>query len=522
MSGESFDLAVVGGGINGCGIARDAAGRGLATLLIERGDLACGTSSASSKLAHGGLRYLEHGALRLVRESLREREILLRIAPHLVRPLRFVLPQVAGMRPAWLMRMGLFLYDHLDFGAGAKSLPPSRGLDLRTDPAGEPLRGLGADLRGGFAYSDCWADDARLTIANAVDAARSGAAIRTRVECEKATPAADGWNLTLRAADGEKQFARARCLVNAAGPWAGVFLRAALARAPAAPLRLVQGSHIVLPRLYAGAHAYILQNFDRRAVFAIPFADDFTLIGATDRDISGDPAAARASDDEVEYLLTSARRFFGAVSGDIAHRFCGVRALVADDKIKAQDASRDYALDFARIDGAPLLNVFGGKLTTFRKLAENALAKLRQNAPELDIAPRAWTAAAPLPGGDLPRGGIAAVTRDLLTANPAMRPSHATRLARAYGSECKRFLIAPATAAAAASEKSLLPGWGECFGGDLFAREVDYLIESEWAQTAEDILWRRGYFGLVFSPAQTARLESHLRARRLESAARAA
>ena len=332
----------------------------------------------------------------------------------------------------------------------------------------------------------------------------------------------DGWNLTLRAADGEKQFARARCLVNAAGPWAGVFLRAALARAPAAPLRLVQGSHIVLPRLYAGAHAYILQNFDRRAVFAIPFADDFTLIGATDRDISGDPAAARASDDEVEYLLASARRFFGAVSGDIAHRFCGVRALVADDKIKAQDASRDYALDFARIDGAPLLNVFGGKLTTFRKLAENALAKLRQNAPELDIAPRAWTAAAPLPGGDLPRGGIAAVTRDLLTANPAMRPSHATRLARAYGSECKRFLIAPAAAAAAANEKSSLPGWGECFGGDLFAREVDYLIESEWAQTAEDILWRRGYFGLVFSPAQTARLESHLRARRLESAARAA
>ena len=323
----------------------------------------------------------------------------------------------------------------------------------------------------------------------------------------------------MRAADGEKQFARARCLVNAAGPWAGVFLRAALARAPAAPLRLVQGSHIVLPRLYAGAHAYILQNFDRRAVFAIPFADDFTLIGATDRDISGDPAAARASDDEVEYLLASARRFFGAVSGDIAHRFCGVRALVADDKIKAQDASRDYALDFARIDGAPLLNVFGGKLTTFRKLAENALAKLRQNAPELDIAPRAWTAAAPLPGGDLPRGGIAAVTRDLLTANPAMRPSHATRLARAYGSECKRFLIAPATAA---NEKSSLPGWGECFGGDLFAREVDYLIESEWAQTAEDILWRRGYFGLVFSPAQTARLESHLRARRLESAARAA
>ena len=427
------------------------------------------------------------------------------------------------MRPAWLMRMGLFLYDHLDFGAGAKSLPPSRGLDLRNDPGRASRCAVWARICAAASFIRiAGADDARLTIANAVDAARQRGCDSNANRMRKSDAhMRDGWNLTLRAADGEKQFARARCLVNAAGPWAGVFLRAALARAPAAPLRLVQGSHIVLPRLYAGAHAYILQNFDRRAVFAIPFADDFTLIGATDRDISGDPAAARASDDEVEYLLASARRFFGAVSSEIAHRFCGVRALVADDKIKAQDASRDYALDFARIDGAPLLNVFGGKLTTFRKLAENALAKLRQNAPELDIAPRAWTAAAPLPGGDLPRGGIAAVTRDLLTANPAMRPSHATRLARAYGSECKRFLITPATTATA-NEKSPLPGWGECFGGDLFAREVDYLIESEWAQTAEDILWRRGYCGLVFSPAQTARLESHLRARRLESAARAA
>ncbi len=368
---SDFDLAVIGGGINGAGIARDAAGRGLRVLLVEQHDLASGTSSASTKLIHGGLRYLEHGWLRLVREALIEREVMLRSAPHLIRPMRFVLPVEPGMRPAWMLRLGLFVYDHL---GGRRILPGTRSIDLSRDALGAPLKGR---YDRGFEYSDCWADDSRLVVLNAVDAAERGAVIRTRTRCVRAERG-EAWTLVLEV-HGRPDLARARALVNATGPWVGRFNEAVLGRPAADDLRLVAGSHIVVPRLFDHDRAYVFQAADGRVVFALPFEDDFSLIGTTDREFSGDPADVSATPDEIGYLCGIASdRFRTTITpSDVVWSFAGVRPLYGDEPVKPQDAPRDYVLTVDREVGqAPLLTVYGGKITTYRRLAEEAYDEL--------------------------------------------------------------------------------------------------------------------------------------------------
>src|SRR5262245_36707403 len=364
-----FDLAVVGGGINGAGIAREAAGRGLSVVLVEQNDLAAGTSSASTKLIHGGLRYLEHGWFRLVREALAEREVVLRMAPHLVRPMRFVLPLAPGMRPAWLLRIGLFLYDHL---GGRKILPGTRTIDLSRNALGAPLKG---GYRRGFEYSDCQTDDARLVVLNALDAAERGAVIRTRTRCVGAERG-DVWRLVLEVR-GRRHVASARVLVNATGPWVGQFEETTLGRPPRSGLRLVKGSHIVVDRLFGHDRGYIFQTGDGRVVFALPFEHDFTLVGTTDTSFAGDPATVAASPEEVGYLCKVANDHFRKTitAGDVVWSFAGVRSLEDDGSKKPQDTPRDYVLALDQ-EGAPLLTVIGGKITTFRCLAEAALDAL--------------------------------------------------------------------------------------------------------------------------------------------------
>lgn len=497
MNGACYDAAIVGGGINGCGIARDAAGRGLSVLLLEQNDLASGTSSASTKLIHGGLRYLEHGAFRLVRESLREREILMHIAPHLVRPMRFVLPHTGGLRPAWLMRFGLFLYDCM----GGK-LPRSRTINLKHAPDGEPLSDI---ARGrGFEYYDCWTDDARLVVANAKDAARRGAHILTRARCERARGDSSGWRLIVRK-DGNETTLRAKCLINAAGPWAGHFLRGAANRRPA-KLRLVQGSHLVLPKLCESDCGYVLSNRDRRIIFALPYANDFTLVGTTDRDFDGMPEDARVDSGEENYLLSAVRRFFRrpVSAADVVRKFCGVRPLYEDGEKSAQKASRDYALRLEYVNRAPLLNVFGGKLTTYRRLAQKAVDKLRQ-AGALHCGGEDWTAQQKLPGGDLPPGGAEEIARNLQGDIPQMRETDIRRLACSYGADALQIFSPLRTANG---------GGNEHFGGGLYASEVDYLMREEWARTAEDVLWRRSCLGLSFPVAAVRALDGYMRERR--------
>ncbi|HVV94483.1 MAG TPA: glycerol-3-phosphate dehydrogenase [Hyphomicrobiales bacterium] len=483
-----YDLAIIGGGVNGCGIARDAAGRGVSVVLFEQGDLAHATSSASTKLVHGGLRYLEQYQFRLVREALAEREVLLKIAPHLVRPLSFVLPHHEGLRPPWMLRLGLFLYDHL---GGRRSLPPSRALDLTRDVAGRPLQ---PRYRQGFEYSDCRVDDARLVVLNARDAADRGAVIHPRTRIAAATRHADRW--VLATAAGEE--VEARVIVNAAGPWVEPVLHGVLgSRAPGA-IRLVQGSHIVVPKLYDHDRAYIFQNRDGRVDFAIPYLGAFTLIGTTDRDYAGDPDKVAASDEEVAYLCRSVSDYFrDPVRPEaVVWRYSGVRPLYDDHAGKAQEASRDYVLGLdAPADKAPLLTVFGGKITTYRRLAEAALVRL---APHLDAtrAPR-WTARTPLPGGDV---SPATVRTALLGDHPFLTPALAERLAFAYGSRARVILKGAGKAA----------DLGEDFGAGLSAREVRYLMAEEWAETAEDVLWRRTKLGLFVTADQAARLAAFM------------
>src|ERR1700677_1100601 len=399
--GQVFDLAIIGGGINGVGIARDAAGRGLSVLLVEQGDLASGTSSASTKLIHGGLRYLEYREFRLVREALTEREVLLRAAPHIIWPLRFVLPYRSGGRPWWMLRAGLFIYDHL---GGRNLLPPTSVIDLRDDPAGKPLRN---DLRRGFEYSDCWADDARLVVLTARDAADRGADIRPRTKCETAR-AEDGlWSLALSGGSEE----RARVLINAAGPYVSHVLADVVGQPNPARIRLVKGSHIVVKRLFSHDRPYILQNPDGRICFAIPWQTDFTLIGTTDEDFNGDPADVAISPAETQYLCESISAWFlhPITPADVVWSYAGVRPLRDDGATEAQEASRDYALEL--IGTPPLLSVLGGKLTTFRRLAEAAMDRLAPLFP--DLKPR-WTAGAHLPGGDFPWDGFAELRDDLV------------------------------------------------------------------------------------------------------------
>ncbi len=374
-----YDLAIIGGGINGCGIARDAAGRGLSVYLCEQADLASGTSSAATKLIHGGLRYLEYLEFRLVREALMEREVLWRMAPHIIWPMRFVLPYQKGLRPAWLLRLGLFLYDHL---GGRELLPATSTLDLTKDVVGQALKSGQYTL--GFEYSDCWVDDARLVVLNARDAANRGATIRTRTKAVTAERKADIWHLTTvdRRPGGSTEVVRARILVNAAGPWVGDVLVAARRRNASASIRLVQGSHIVVPKLYAHDRCYIFQNIDKRIIFVIPYEEDFTLIGTTERDYVGDPGEVRTSAEEIEYLCVATNQYFktAVTPADVIWTYSGVRPLYDDGASEAQAATRDYVLDLDEA-GAPLLSILGGKITTYRRLAQHALDKLERHLP---------------------------------------------------------------------------------------------------------------------------------------------
>jgi glycerol-3-phosphate dehydrogenase len=493
-----YDIAVIGGGINGCGIARDAAGRGWSVFLCEKGDLAAGTSSASTKLIHGGLRYLEYFQFRLVREALLERETLWRIAPHIVWPLRFVLPHHKGLRPAWLLRLGLFLYDHL---GGRKLLPPTRTLHLNNDVSGEPLK---PEYTFGFEYSDCWVEDSRLVALNARDAADLGAVIAPRFRCVTGQRMNGVWVLSLRdEIKGDISEIKARTLVNAAGPWVGDVLALALHKNSSESVRLVKGSHIVVPKLYRHDRCYIFQNADRRVFFAIPYQQDFTLIGTTDLDYVGDPSDAKASDDEITYLCNAASDYFKApvTSDRVVWSYSGVRPLYDDGATEAQAATRDYVLKLdAPSDGPALLSVFGGKITTYRRLAESALALL---APHLPAARRAagWTGRSPLPGGNFPVQGFAAQLEATQARYPFLESALTRRLVRAYGT------LVPDILGNAKSQADL----GRLFGADLTEAEVRYLAQREWAMTAEDIVWRRSKLGLRLTKAEIAGIDDYLK-----------
>lgn len=487
---EVYDLAVIGGGINGVGIAADAAGRGLSVFLCERDDLAQHTSSASSKLIHGGLRYLEHYEFRLVREALAEREVLLAKAPHIVRPMRFVLPHRPHLRPAWMIRAGLFLYDHL---GKREKLPGSRGLRFGV---GSPLQ---VGISRGFEYSDCWVDDARLVVLNAMSAREHGAHIHSRTRCVSARRSKGLWHIHLERADGTLLSIRSRALVNAAGPWVARLLKDDLKQKSPYGIRLIQGSHIVVPQLYEGEHAYILQNEDRRIVFAIPYLGRFTLIGTTDREYQGDPAKVAITEEETRYLLDVVNQHFKKQisADDILRTYSGVRPLCDDESDDPSAVTRDYTLALDAHPGeAPLLSVFGGKLTTYRKLAESALAQL---APFFPTMGGSWTASATLPGGES-MDSQEALAEALCERYGWLPNSLARRWAGTYGSRVWKLLEGVAN----------LTDLGEHLGGGLYAREVDYLCREEWAQDAEDILWRRTKQGLFMTPGQQERLAQYL------------
>ncbi|HLJ52074.1 MAG TPA: glycerol-3-phosphate dehydrogenase, partial [Rhizomicrobium sp.] len=442
---SEFDLAIIGGGVNGCGIARDAAGRGLSVFLCEMNDLASGTSSWSTKLVHGGLRYLDYYEFRLVREALMEREVLWKIAPHIIHPLRFVLPHHAGLRPAWLLRLGLFLYDHL---GGRKLLPPTKSLDLRTDVTGKPL--ASGRFTKGFEYSDCAVDDARLVVLNARDALERGAEIRTRTRAIEARQRDGRWQLTLEdAVTGVRSTIFARVLINAAGPWVHEFLAGTVGVNARANVRLVQGSHVVVPKLYDHDRAYILQNADGRIVFTIPYQDDYTLIGTTDRDYEGDPAAAKATQEEINYLCASVSEYFAMPlrPSQVVWSYSGVRPLYDDGASEAKAATRDYVFELDARDGnAPVLSVFGGKITTYRKLSEEALERVASYLPKIESS-GSWTGGAALPGGEFDVHGLDALIASLQSRYPFLSKAHATRLARAYGTRAAKLLGEAATAA---------------------------------------------------------------------------
>jgi len=490
---NQVDLLVVGGGINGAGIARDAAGRGLSVLLVEKDDLGSHTSSASSKLIHGGLRYLEQYEFGLVAEALAEREVLLKIAAHLVRPARFIMPHVPQLRPRWMIRTGLFLYDHL----GRRTrLPGSHAVRLDRSPYSA---GLKPEYRHGFIYSDCCVDDARLVVANARDAVARGAKFLPRTECVGATREGDLWRAQLHGREGELEVT-ARAIVNAAGPWVKAVLNERLRQPSRDKVRLVKGSHIVVPRLYEGDHAFILQNDDRRVVFMIPYEERYTLIGTTDVPLDGDPSRPEASAAEVEYLCRAASRYLRrAVStSDVVWRYAGVRPLYDDGSTNLSAVTRDYVL---RLDSdqaaAPVLSVFGGKITTYRRLAEHAIEKF---APWFPGMGPAWTADAPLPGATLPGGNAARFEQRLTQRYPRLPQPLLQALARRHGA------LAFAVLGNAASVAEL----GEPFGAELYAREIDYLIEHEWAASAEDILWRRTKSGLHLDPGQRGAVARYL------------
>ena len=478
-----FDIAVIGGGVNGAGIARDAAGRGARVLLLEAGDLAGGTSSASTKLIHGGLRYLEHYEFALVRESLSEREALWAIAPHIIHPLRFVLPHVKGLRPRWLLRLGLFLYDHI---GGRQKLAATRTVDLHSHPAGAPLKpGFGT----GFEYSDGWVDDARLVVLNARDAADRGAVVRTRTPLTLARREGAIWRI--ETPDGAF---RARALVNAAGP--GVLtVEGLVGDKPDHGMRLVRGSHIVVRKLFDHSYAYFFQLPDGRIFFAIPYERDFTLIGTTDVDQKpGEPV--KASPEEIAYLCEGASTYFRRpiTPDDVVWTYSGVRPLIDDGSGRPEAATRGYRLDLSGLEeGAPLLSIYGGKITTYRHLAEEAVDLLAPRVAALETGP--WTTTQPLPGGDFPVEGLDALKAELAGEYPDLDLGTIDRVARAYGTRARRWLDQPR---------------GRDFGSGLWQAEVDYLVAEEWARTADDVLWRRTKLGLRLSAKQQAELRAYL------------
>ncbi len=508
------DLAVIGGGINGCGIARDAAGRGLSVYLCEMNDLASGTSSWSTKLIHGGLRYLEHYEFRLVRAALMEREVLWAIAPHIIHPMRFVLPHRRDLRPAWLVRLGLFLYDHI---GGRRKLPGTKVLDLTRDAAGVPLKSHAH--RKAFEYSDCYVDDARLVVLNAMDARAHGASINTRTKAVQARRVGDLWELTVEDRESRKRTTiKARALINAAGPWVGDVLGQRLGVNAKAKVRLVQGSHIVVRKMFDHGKAYMLQNKDGRIVFAIPYQGDFTLIGTTDHDYSGDPADVRATADEIAYLCDVASGEFATAvkPSDVVWSYSGVRPLYDDGASEAKAATRDYVFESDRPaqGAAPLLSIFGGKITTYRRLAEEALDLLAEALPQIKAlsAKKGWTATQPLPGGDFPTGGDADVVVRVRSAYPFLTAPHAQRLVGAYGTLAVNAL-GPAQHA---------NDLGVAFGATLTEAEVRYLMSEEWAISAEDVVWRRSKLGLRLTPDEVAALDAWMQKARATTATAAA
>ncbi len=492
------DIFVIGGGINGCGIARDAAGRGYSVTLAEMNDFASGTSSGATKLIHGGLRYLEHYEFRLVREALMEREVLWAMAPHIIWPMRFVLPfHKGGVRPAWLIRLGLFLYDHL---GGRKLLPATKSLDMRRDPAGKPLKPI---FTKAFEYSDGWVDDARLVVLNARDAADRGADIMSRAKVVSVRREDGLWKVDVKeAATGNVKTVHARMLINASGPWVDNVLSNAAGKNQVHNVRLVQGSHIIVKKKFDDVRAYFFQNPDNRIIFAIPYETDFTLIGTTDRDYDGDPSQVKISDEETQYLCNAASEYFAepVTKDDIVWTYSAVRPLYDDGASKAQEATRDYVLKLENTDGeAPLLNVFGGKLTTYRRLAEHALEKIGEAIGDKGTP---WTGKSSLPGGDFAATGYEAEVRKLTTKYSFLSERQARRLVRLYGTKAYAIL----------GDAKSVEALGQHFGGDLYEREVEWLMRQEWARTSDDVLWRRTKQGLHFSKEEAAALNDYMAA----------
>ncbi len=502
---DSYDIFIIGGGINGCGIARDAAGRGYSVYLCEAHDLASGTSSQSTKLIHGGLRYLEYYEFRLVREALTEREILWKLAPHIIHPLRFILPHHKDLRPAWLLRLGLFLYDHI---GGRKHLPPTSTLDLSTDETGKPLS---QNYKNGFEYSDCAVDDARLVLLNALDAAEHGASINTRSKCIEMQRNGDCWLLTIEDQLTHKQSKiSAKILINASGPWADEVLSTLNPSKSSKNIRLVQGSHIIVPKIYKHDKCYIFQNKDNRITFAIPYHDKFTLIGTTDHEYQGDPRKTHITQEEIDYLCDATNSYFKhkISPDDIVSTFSGVRSLYNDGASKAQEATRDYVLrvDRPKNKDAPIINIFGGKITTYRCLAETTLEKIedlfeKSNDQINDENKGKWTKTAPLPGGNFGIDEFDKTYQQLHKDYSFLSKEEAKRYTKLYGTRARDFL----------DNASSYQDLGESFGYGLYQHEVEYLISTEWAITAEDILWRRTKLGLLYNPEQVEKLSQWIK-----------
>ena len=488
-----YDLFIIGGGINGCSIARDAAGRGIKVFLAEMNDLASGTSSASTKLIHGGLRYLEHYEFRLVREALIEREVLLKSAPHIIWPLRFILPHHQGLRPRWLIRLGLFMYDHL---GGRKILPPTRSVDLTTDVTGKPLK---EEFTKAFEYSDCWVEDSRFVVLNARDAANKGAVIRTRTKVQSARRIDGGWSIDIVGAGGKAETIEAKVLLNSAGPWVSEVLSSVIGRNDPDKIRMVKGSHLVVDKLYDHDRCYIFQNSDGRICFAIPYENNFTLLGTTDEDHKGDPGKPEISEAETDYMLAAVSEYFKKpVTRDMVRwAYSGIRPLYDDGASKAQEATRDYVLKIDQPEGqAPLLSVFGGKITTSRKLAEHALEKLAAFFPN---AKAPWNRDAKLPGGDLAVSSVAAYLAERQKCYSFLKPANVERMFKAYGTEIDKIM----EGARFASDLGK-------FFGPVSEREIRHLRENEWAVTADDVLWRRSKLGLHMKPDEQEALKAYM------------